>query len=271
MKSTPEEIESALAKYRKITAERNKRALQIFVDAIVNADFEDEQVATEFTKEEMHKERMEQLGELVQDDLDGLTQPTELMDRYDELAPGLCLDGTVGGDLDPEERASLAEAYFDALEAVLRERAPDEVKNTISAPEEFRVMARHVLRICGPGLPINHTERGMGFSCVGSLSEITSLMLAPEDTHAELALDGKVALGWNMGDTVGCEWICVYEQELDDSWAWKFLYLDEGYTQAFDNIPDLLEWFVEYTDEEPPVLEGVTAENVIDRMVWAMR
>jgi hypothetical protein len=34
------------------------------------------------------------------------------IDRYDELAPKLCLDGTFGGDLDSEERASLAEAYI---------------------------------------------------------------------------------------------------------------------------------------------------------------
>lgn len=81
MKSTPEEIEAALANYRKVTAERNKRDLQIFVDAIVNADFEDEQVRDEFTDEQMHKERMGQLGELVQDDLDNLSQPTELMER----------------------------------------------------------------------------------------------------------------------------------------------------------------------------------------------
>ncbi|KAL2284689.1 hypothetical protein FJTKL_08775 [Diaporthe vaccinii] len=106
MKSTPEEIEAALANYRKVTAERNKRDLQIFVDAIVNADFEDEQVRDEFTDEQMHKERMGQLGELVQDDLDHLSQPTELMERYDELAASLYLDGTFGGDIDPEKRAN---------------------------------------------------------------------------------------------------------------------------------------------------------------------
>lgn len=105
------------------------------------------------------------------------------------------------GDLDPEKRASLAEASFKALEATLRERTPDEVKEVISAPEEFRVLARHILRICGPGLPISHN----------------------------------------------------------------------GHMQAFDTIADPLECLLEVTDEEPPVFEGITAENVTYRMVWGLR
>ncbi|POS71413.1 hypothetical protein DHEL01_v210192 [Diaporthe helianthi] len=163
MKSTPAEIEAALANYRKVTAERNKRELQVFVDAIVKADFAEEVTATEFTKERMDKERMEQLGELVQEDLNFLTHPTELMDRYDELAARLYLDGTSGGDLDPEKRASYTEPYFEALGAALKEKAPDEVKEIISVPEEFRVLARHVTGICGPGLPHHQTMFPMSF------------------------------------------------------------------------------------------------------------
>lgn len=271
MKSTPEEIEAALANYRKVTAERNKRDLQIFVDAIVNADFEDEQVRDEFTDEQMHKERMGQLGELVQDDLDNLSQPTELMERYDELAASLYLDGTFGGDIDPEKRANRAEAYFKALEAALRERAPEEVKETISVPEEFRVLARHITGICGPGLPKNHTERGITFSCVGAFDEISSRMLTPEETRAELVIDERIALGWNPGHATYCEWKCVYAQQADGSWAWEFLFFDDFDARAFDNIPELLEYLLEMSDDEPPVLEGVTAEDVIERAVWGLR
>ncbi|KAI7780784.1 hypothetical protein LA080_015575 [Diaporthe eres] len=249
MKSTPEEIEAALANYRKVTAERNKRDLQIFVDAIVNADFEDEQVRDEFTDEQMHKERMGQLGELVQDDLDHLSQPTELMERYDELAA----------------------TYFKALEAALRERAPEEVKETISVPEEFRVLARHITGICGPGLPKNHTERGITFSCVGAFDEISSRMLTPEETRADLVIDERIALGWNPGHATYCEWKCVYAQQADGSWAWEFLFFDDFDARAFDNISELLEYLLEMSDDEPPVLEGVTAEDVIERAVWGLR
>lgn len=271
MKSIPEEIEAALANYRKITAERNKRDLQIFVDAIVNANFEDEEERDEFTDEQMQEERMDQLGEIVQDELDNLSQPTELMERYDELAASLHLDGTYGGDLDPEKRANLAEAYFKALEAALRERAPEEVKETISVPEEFRVLARHITGICGPGLPKNHTERGYTFGCLGAIDEISSRMLTPEETHAELVMDERVALGWNPGHSTSCEWKCVYAQQADGSWAWQFLFFDDFDTRAFDNIPKLLEYLLEISDDEPPALEGVTAGDVIERAVWGLR
>ncbi|KAI3391714.1 hypothetical protein diail_6878 [Diaporthe ilicicola] len=275
MKSTPEEVEAALANYRKITAERNKRVLQVFVDAIVNAEFEDEQVADEFTEEEMHKERMEQLGELVENGLDFLTQPTELMDRYDELAAELYLDGTHGGHQDPEVRANWTEPYFQALEAALREKAPDEVKGTISVPEEFRVLARHVTGICGPGLPHEQTMHPMSFwvdEGMGDHAKIPSRILAAEDTEVVvLALDERVALGWKPGSTIECEWICVYVQEEDGSWTWKFVYSETGMTQMFDTIPDLLEWFLRYTEDGVPLLEGVTAEDVIDRAVWGLR
>lgn len=274
MKSTPEEIEAALANYRKITAERNKRELQVFVDAIVNADFAEETTAEEFTKEEMDKERMEQVAELVEDDLDFLTGPAELMDRYDELAARLTLDGTTGGDLEPEERANITEPYFRALEAALRERAPDEVKETISVPEEFRVLARHVTGICGPGLPFAQTMFPMSFwsdEGMGDHAKIPSRILSPEDTNVERDLEERIVLGYNPGTTIECEWYCVYVQEEDGSWAWKFVYSEVGQTQVFDTIPDLLEWFLRYTEEGTPVVEGVTAEDVIDRGVWHLK
>lgn len=276
MKSTPEEIEAALANFRKVSAERNRRSLQVFVDAIVNADFEDEETATEFTEEEMDQERMGQLGEIVEDDLDVLTHPAELMDRFDELAPKLSLDGTSGGDMDPEERANVAEAYFKALEAALKEKAPDEVSDTISAPEEFRVLARHVLGIRGPGLPKEHTEHDMSFwsdEGIGNHAKIPSRILAPGDIPGKHALDERAALGWTPGSTVNCDWTCVYVKESDDSssWVWKFVWSDPSGSRVFDTIPELLEWFLEFTDEDPPVLEGVTAENVIDREVWSLR
>lgn len=55
------------------------------------------------------------------------------------------------------------------------------------------------------------------------------------------------------GDTVSCEWICVYAQGSDDSWAWKFPYCDDGNMWALDTNVDFLEWFLEVTDDEQPV------------------
>lgn len=271
MKSTPEEIEAALANYRRVTAERNKRELQVFVDAIVNAEFADESIAEEYTKEEMDRERLEAVTSLVGGELDFLTHPTELMDRYDELAAEAYLDGTMGGDLDPEARANVLEPYFRAVEAALKEKAPEEVKDIISVPEEFRVLGRHVTGICGPDLPYAQTMYPMSFwsdSPGEDYAKNPSRILSPEDTNLVHYLDEKIALGWDPGTTVECQWICVFVQEEDESWGWKFVYSAIDQTKVFDTIPALLEWFLYYNEEDTPVLEGLTAEDVIDHMVW---
>lgn len=96
---------------------------------------------------------------------------------------------------------------------------------------------------------------------------IPSRILSPEDTHLQPYMDEKIALGWEPGTTTECQWICVYVQEEDQSWAWKFVYSETGDTRVFETIPDLLEWFLRFTEEGEPLLEGVTAEDVIDRAV----
>lgn len=53
--------------------------------------------------------------------------------------------------------------------------------------------------------------------------------------------------------------ICMVEFKVISSWA-------------LNTTPDVLEWFLEFTESDPPVLEavleGVTAENVIDHEVF---
>ncbi|KAJ0103933.1 hypothetical protein J7T55_010950 [Diaporthe amygdali] len=127
MKSTAAEIEAALAKYRKVSAERNKRLLEVYIDAITKAEFTDELIREEISDEEH------------------------------------CLDGTKGGHLDLKDRAARATAYFNALDAALKAKAPEEVKQIISAPEEFRILVRHVLGINGPMLPDDMTKHAMSF------------------------------------------------------------------------------------------------------------
>jgi hypothetical protein len=81
MKSTPEEIEAALVNYRKITPEGNKRALQVYINAIINTNFKDKHNIIEISEEGMKIERTGQLSDIVQVDLGELTRQTELMDR----------------------------------------------------------------------------------------------------------------------------------------------------------------------------------------------
>jgi hypothetical protein len=161
MKSTAAEIEAALANYRKVVAERNKRLLGVYIDAITRAEFTDEWIREETSDEEWYVEQLLALYELIQADpkyMD-LSAAAELLGCFCELA----VDGTASGELDLEERATRAAAYFDALDVALKEKAPQEVRDIISAPEEFRVLARHVLRIYRAMLPDTMTKHTMSF------------------------------------------------------------------------------------------------------------
>lgn len=104
MKSTAAEIEAALANYRKVSAERNKRLLEVYIDAITKAEFTDEVIREETSDEEWAEEQLGALGYLIGLDLGelrevGVSEPADLLGRYDELAGELSLDGTAGGVL----------------------------------------------------------------------------------------------------------------------------------------------------------------------------
>ncbi|GKT97513.1 hypothetical protein Ct61P_15363 [Colletotrichum tofieldiae] len=42
--------------------------------------------------------------------------------------------------------------YFSHLQQVLRDRSSQEFRDTITVPEEFRILPDHVLMLTGPGL-----------------------------------------------------------------------------------------------------------------------
>lgn len=83
MKSTAAEVEAALTNYRKVSAERNKRLLAAYVDAISKAEFTDQQAREEISDEEWQEEQMWALGELLGSDMEdlGLFAPADLLDH----------------------------------------------------------------------------------------------------------------------------------------------------------------------------------------------
>lgn len=56
MKSTAAGVEAALANYRKVSAERNKRLLGVYIDVITKAEFADELIREEYSDEEWVEE-----------------------------------------------------------------------------------------------------------------------------------------------------------------------------------------------------------------------
>lgn len=273
MKSTVAEIEAALANYRKVSAERNKRLLEVYIDAIIKAEFTDEVIREETSDEEWAEEQLGAVGYLVCLDPGelralGVSEPADLLGRYDELAEELGLDGTSGGDLPPGDRAARAAAYFDALEAALREKAPDEVKGIVSAPEELRVLARHVVMINGPMLPHDMTWRAMAFwqdQGLGDHSKIPARITKHDDVKYPWNMDEKVALLWDPGLDSEGEFGCLYAQDSDGTWNWHFGWRWQGGEHIFDNIPELFEWYLWTLEMDLPDLEGLSAEDVMSQ------
>lgn len=132
MKSTVAEI------YRDLSAQANATALGVFIDAILEADyFEDQPRRSEYTGEDMMQERDETLASILDiiigHKVEELATANDLLIRFEESTPKYSLDGTVGGEMEDEERAALTTAYFDAVETALRDKAPEEVRGISSS------------------------------------------------------------------------------------------------------------------------------------------
>lgn len=270
MKSTAAEIEAALANFRRVSGARNKRLLKVYVDAIRRAEFTDEEIRKEMSDEDWQEEQMRALCELVDTELEDLDifTPTELPERFDRFAGTLCLDGTSDSNIYPDYRAERAAAYFDALDGALKEKAPEEIKEIVSALEDFRVLARQVLGILGPVLPDEMTKDIMSFwqdDGVWDNSKIPARVTRSEDLEHPWSIDRKIALLWDPGMVLEGEFRCLYVQESDGTWNWNFGWRSQGDERTFDNIPDLFEWYLQNLETEPPNLEGLTAEAVMNR------
>lgn len=269
MKSSVAKIEDSLAIYRDLSAQANANALEIFIDAIIQADFEDESSESQYTDEDMERERNGALADILHniigDNVEELVTAYDLLFHFRALAPKYSLDGTVGGELKPEERAALTAPYFDAVEIALKDKAPQEVRQIISVPEEFRILAKHILGLRGGGLHKDNREHALDFWTDGGISELPSRIVAPDDIPGIHTVKNKVALGWRQATSLDGALTCIFVQESDGAWAWSFLWSGFYETRAF-SITQLLDWVFRTTEPDlGSFLAGYTFEDVIDR------
>ncbi|TEA16385.1 hypothetical protein C8034_v001144 [Colletotrichum sidae] len=136
-----------------INDERNRRILEVYVPAV--AAIQTEEGGLENDDESTYnRTRLGSLRSVCGDELERVAStPMEVLDHYDERA-GLCdLDGCNGPrPPDTEEEVARQENRLADLERRLREHCLPEVRDTITAPEELRVLARHVRGLSGPRL-----------------------------------------------------------------------------------------------------------------------
>ncbi|OIW34820.1 hypothetical protein CONLIGDRAFT_626870 [Coniochaeta ligniaria NRRL 30616] len=175
MLSTREEIKSALEAYCSEIAANNRRGLETLIPIIANWVPKEGSEFDDVPEDEVPRFRLESLCHLVGHwgIIGRLSDPTELLTRWDELAPLVELDGVIrlrapGQDsemnidgrtyplevlADQEYRELKFNEYVTVVEAALRERVLEEARDTVAFPEELRILFElGVDGLCGPGL-----------------------------------------------------------------------------------------------------------------------
>lgn len=117
-------------------------------------------------------------------------------------------------------------------------------------------------------LPDDMTKHTMSFwqdDGIRDNSKIPAHVTRRENADFPWDIDQKVALMWNPGTVLEGEFSCLYVQDPDGTWKWMFGWQWQGDERTWDNIPELLEWYLWTLDSDLPNLEGLTAEAVIER------
>jgi hypothetical protein len=284
MLSTKEEIKSALEAYCSHIAATNRRVLEAFIPVMVNwVPNEDWELA----EDEIPATRLKSLSHLVgfPDVVGQLSDPTDLLTRWEELVPLLELDGVrrlrvsreeedergrkylVSSDVlaDQEDRALQFDEYVTAIEAALRERALEEVRGTIAFPEELRILFElGVDGLLGSDLEKYRDMWGCTF-WVGPgqefVEKVVSRVGGPDDNMlkdpkycmtlrdmSSLEEGWVVAGGWDTGCTLDAIWCCaVFCRRTDEEeFAWRYTITCESDARVFDTIPQLLDYYKDF-------------------------
>ncbi|OIW24854.1 hypothetical protein CONLIGDRAFT_72629 [Coniochaeta ligniaria NRRL 30616] len=276
MLSTREEIRSALEAYCSYIAGENRRALEILVPIIANWVPDED---WELAEDEILPQKLKFLGGLVDipDVSPRLSDPTDLLTRYEELVPLSELDGVrrfrvlrEGGPgeepvevlADQEYRARKFDEYAAAVEAALKERCIEEARGTIAVPEELRILSElGVDGLLGPGLQYHRSMWGCAFwAGPGEEPEkLISRVSGPVTVHgryrttlaswAGLEEDEWVmAGGWDTGDCIDGQWCyAMYCRRVsEEEFAWRYTVGSQYDSQVFDTIPQLLDYIKDF-------------------------
>lgn len=268
MSSSQEDIAASLAAYRSFIAEQNRRVLEAYVPFIATAEpdeLEDD--------EDINQLRLEALDSLLDTTLAdfGVSEPNEVLTRYDELAPKIGADGTyVMHEGSHEEREAKRREYLHEIEKNLKLKSREDVWETISIPEDFRILAGLVDGVLGYGIPFwrNATQPAFWLGCRRYLGSYASTVMTPEELeeYAGLGSSWQIAGGWTPGTGPGANFSILYCRECgEDAWQWRYTLctaVDGEHT--FETIPDFLAWYTRFgKDDEVPDIHDLNANRVL--------
>ncbi|KAL0931914.1 uncharacterized protein CTRU02_212868 [Colletotrichum truncatum] len=215
----------------------------------------------------------------------GISAPEDVLARYDAVAPELGLEGVTvprgvraGREL---ERAKQWHEYFWIILSELKETCLEEVRESITIPEELLVLAEHVDAVDGAGLPKYRGMHQIAFwwglndrlwgnrdydrktaARVKSPWELKSI--------AGLGHGWEVAGGWSAGEGAEGMFCVVYcrrrrHDGQEEGWAWRYTFVSHHNFSSwvFDTIPQLLLWYREFNEERLPVEEELNADDIL--------
>ncbi|KAF3805354.1 hypothetical protein GCG54_00008584 [Colletotrichum gloeosporioides] len=276
MYSTPEEIDAAVAAYRSHISNRNRRAVQVYVSLVSDADFEE---GDDEGDEDINDVRIQSLWPIFDNRLGTfVSTPSQILTRWDELCSIYDMDGT-GGRVPSEEEKALLEDYFLAMEQDLKRSCREEVRQTIKFPEEFRLLAKQVQALTGPGMTEYKSKYQASFwtgpwiPTAETENHLPNIIKSPEWLEENVvSFCWDVAAGWESGVGYDCWSYVVYcrrAAENDEAsacaepWAWRYMLNDIYGQEVFNTIPELLAWYYRYRERSLPDASSMTGYEIL--------
>lgn len=276
MLSTREELKSALEAYCSHIAANNRRALETLIPIIANwvPNEEDYDEVTEDGGIPLF--RLRSLCHLVGlwSVVGQLSDPTDLLTRWEELAPLLELDGVhrlrVPGEdavlADQEYRELKFNEYVTVVEAALKDRVLEEARGTVAFPEELRILFElGVDGLSGAGLEIWQGQFGCAFWIGLGQEPVKDLAVRVQGPDTRLGrwggtirdcfspFDGWevewiIAGGWGIGCGCDAQTCCAVfcRRPDEEEFAWRYTISCEYDGRVFDTIPQLFDYYKDF-------------------------
>jgi hypothetical protein len=285
MLSTREELKSALEAYRSHIAANNRRALETLIPVIANWVPDED---WELAEDEVLPMKLKSLCHLVGfwDVVGRLSDPTDLLTRWEELAPLLELDGVhrlrVPEDMKDEEGSNYPVAvladqeyrelkfneYVTIVEAALKDRVLEEARGTVAFPEELRILFElGVDGLSGAGLAKWQGQFGCAFWIGLDQEPVKDVALRVQEPHTPMGdwgvtirgcfnptyeREGEwvIAGGWGIGRGCDAQMCCaVFCRRADEEeFAWRYTISCEYDARVFDTIPQLFDYYKDFEE-----------------------
>ncbi|KAI0098063.1 hypothetical protein GGR51DRAFT_539123 [Nemania sp. FL0031] len=259
MYSSAEDISQALEKFRAYRVSANRPVLEKIIPIIERTQPPNPSDGRTGHYQRLRKEFLESLLQSEPLDID---KPSELLERWDDFKH--TVDGT---SVEPDEalRITRKEAFFSTVEAGLKEKSPEGVRESITVPSELRLLAEQVDAIWGPGLSEWMCKFHGAFfdlydpGLVDTPEIQTDVPYGPSFMDDETGEEFETAIGFQIGEGIELECWAILSRNQDDSdqpWEWRYMINRFEYgLRIFDTIPDSLSCFATMGEPGEPGMD----------------